>query len=226
MSAPVVEEGSMAALPLSKKAVAAIAAANSWEHDRVAQALASGRRGWIAAGVGAVLAVLGFAMGAFQSLRPPSAPYPVVVNRTTGQTSVVATLDAANVPVLAALDQHNVAVFVRARESYHFALLQRDYDQVGRMTVPETWAPYGVQFAGERAMQNVVAAKEEHRVTIVSVRLTRAPAWPASTHGAGACTGDDAVCVDGALRVPPRCHETARRPYRESFRFCGDGLSR
>ena len=85
-------------LPLSKKAVAAIAAANSWEQDRVAQAIASGRRGWIAAGVGAVLAVLGFGMATFQSLRPPPAPYPVVVDRTTGETSVVATLDAANVP--------------------------------------------------------------------------------------------------------------------------------
>ena len=57
-------------LPLSKKAVAAIAAANSWEQDRIAQALASGRRGWIAAGVGGALAVLGFSMATFQSLRP------------------------------------------------------------------------------------------------------------------------------------------------------------
>ena len=82
-------------LPLSKKAVAAIAAANSWEQDRIAQAIASGRRGWIAAGIGGVLAVLGFSMATFQSLRPPPAPYPVVVDRTTGETSVVATLDAS-----------------------------------------------------------------------------------------------------------------------------------
>ena len=70
-------------LPLSKKAVAAIAAANNWEQDRIAQAIASGRRGWIAAGIGGVLAVLGFSMATFQSLRPPPAPYPVVVDRTT-----------------------------------------------------------------------------------------------------------------------------------------------
>ena len=113
-------------LPLSKKAVASIAAANSWEQDRIAQAIASGRRGWIAAGVGGVLALLGFSMATFQSLRPPPAPYPVVVDRTTGETSVVATLDASNVPALAALDQHNAAVFVRSRESYNFQLLQRD----------------------------------------------------------------------------------------------------
>jgi|GEM_PF-2516595 len=85
-------------LPLSKKAVASIAAANSWEQDRIAQAIASGRRGWIAAGAGVVLALLGFSMATFQSLRLPPAPYPVVVDRTTGETSVVATLDASNAP--------------------------------------------------------------------------------------------------------------------------------
>ena len=164
----------VAPLPLSKKALAAIATAHSWEVDRIHQALTSARRGWIAAGVGASLAVLGFAMAAFQSLRPAAAPYPVVVDRTTGETSVVGTLDASNVPTLAVLDQHNAAVFVRARESYNFQLLQRDYDQVARMTVPETWAPYGGLFAGEKALQTVIGSKEEHRVTVVSVRLTRA----------------------------------------------------
>ena len=164
------------ALPLSKKAVAAIAAANTWEHDRVAQAIASGRRGWVAAGVGALLALMGFGMATFQSLRPPPAPYPVVVDRSTGETNVVARLDASSVPALAALDQHHAAVFVRSRESYNFSLLQRDYDQVARMTTPETWAPYGGKFAGEKAMQTAIAAKEEHRVTVISARLSRAPA--------------------------------------------------
>ena len=162
-------------LPLSKKAVAAIAAANTWEHDRVAQAMASSRRGWVAAGCGALLAVMGFGMATFQSLRPPPAPIPVLVDRTTGETNVVAQLDAANVPALAALDQHNAAVFVRARESYNFSLLQRDYDQVARMTTSETWAPYSGKFSGEKPMQATVAATQEHRVTVISARLSRPP---------------------------------------------------
>jgi type IV secretion system protein VirB8 len=200
-------------LPLSKKAVAAIAAANSWEQDRIAQAIASGRRGWIAAGVGGVLAVLGFSMATFQSLRPPPAPYPVVVDRTTGETSVVATLDASNVPALAALDQHNAAVFVRARESYNFQLLQRDYDQVARMTVPDTWAPYGSQFAGERAMQAVIAAKEEHRVTVVSVRLARSPV--AGKAGEAVVTFDRQIRpTQGQSPVTTRFVSTVRYEYR------------
>jgi len=200
-------------LPLSKKAVAVIAAANSWEQDRIAQAIASGRRGWIAAGVGAVLAVLGFSMATFQSLRPPPAPYPVLVDRITGETSVVATLDASNVPALAALDQHNAAVFVRARESYNFQLLQRDYDQVARMTIPDTWAPYGSQFAGERAMQAVIAAKEEHRVTVVSVRLTRSPAPGRS--GEAVVTFDRQIrSAQGQTPVTTRFVSTVRYEYR------------
>lgn len=200
-------------LPLSKKAVAAIAAANSWEQDRVAQAIASGRRGWIAAGVGGFLAVLGFSMATFQSLRPPPAPYPVLVDRMTGETSVVAPLDASNVPALAVLDQHNAAVFVRARESYNFPLLQRDYDQVARMTVPDTWAPYGSQFAGDRAIQVVIGPKEEHRVTVVSVRLTRSP--EAGRSGEAVVTFDRQVRhAQGQAPVTTRFVSAVRYEYR------------
>lgn len=200
-------------LPLSKKAVASIAAANGWEQDRIAQAIASGRRGWVAAGVGAVLAVLGFSMTTFQSLRPPPAPYPVVVDRTTGETSVVATLDAASVPALAVLDQHNAAVFVRARESYNFQLLQRDYDQVARMTVPDTWAPYGGQFVGDKALQSVIAAKEEHRVSVVSVRLTKTPV--AGNAGEAVVTFDRQIRpTQGQTPVTTRFVSTVRYEYR------------
>ena len=212
-SAPLDNPSKEVRLPLSKKAVASIAAANSWEQDRIAQAIASGRRGWIAAGVGGVLALLGFSMATFQSLRPPPAPYPVVVDRTTGETNVVATLDASNVPALAALDQHNAAVFVRSRESYNFQLLQRDYDQVARMTVPDTWAPYGSQFAGERAMQTVIAAKEEHRVTVVSVRLTRSPV--AGKSGEAVVTFDRQIRpTQGQTPITTRFVSTVRYEYR------------
>ena len=201
-------------LPLSKQAVAKIAAANTWEIDRVAQSLASARRGWLAAGVGATLAVLGFGMATFQSLRPAPAPIPVVVDRTTGEVNVVAPLDAATVPALAALDQHQLAVFVRAREAYHFSLLQRDYDQVARTTTPETWAPYGTRFSGEKPMQATIAATQEHRVTVVSVRLTRgAPA--AGRPGEAVVTFDREVrFTQGQAPTTTRYVATVRYEYR------------
>lgn len=158
---------------LSPKALAQIAQSSTWEQDRAETAMKSERRSWAIAGTATVVALLSMAMATFQSLRPPAAPYPVLVDRSTGQATAVPTVDDNNVPALAALDQHNAAVFVRARESYSFALLQRDYDQVARMTVGETWTPYGRQFVGESALQTVFADKLEHRVTVVSVRLAR-----------------------------------------------------
>ena len=161
-----------APLPLSSKALKAIAQADDWDTDVQAEAAASRRRAWQVAGAATVLALLGFAMAAFQSLRPPAPPVTIVVDRSTGETRVESSFDADSVPELTASDQHWAAVFIRARESYYFNLLQSDYNQVARMTTPETWAPYGSGFSGENAMQTKLGATQEHRITIVSVRLS------------------------------------------------------
>jgi type IV secretion system protein VirB8 len=81
------------------------------------------------------------------------------------------------------------------------------------MTVPDTWAPYGSQFAGEKAMQAVIAAKEEHRVTVVSVRLTRSPAPGKS--GEAVVTFDRQVRpTQGQTPVTTRFVSTVRYEYR------------
>jgi type IV secretion system protein VirB8 len=200
-------------LPLSKKALASIADARTWEEDRMANAIASSRRGWMAAGVCAVLAVLGVSMAAVQSFRPAPAPFPVVVDRTTGETNVVTSIDAASVPPLAALDQHNAAVFVRARESYHYALLQRDYDQVARMSTPDVWAAYGAKFQGANAMHTAIAGTQEHRVTVVSVRLSRLP--QGGKNGEAIVTFDKEIrSTQGQTPVTTRYVATVRYEYR------------
>lgn len=200
-------------LPLSKKALASIADARTWEEDRMANAIASSRRGWMAAGVCAVLAVLGVSMAAVQSLKPAPAPFPVVVDRTTGETNVVAGIDPANVPPLAALDQHHAAVFVRARESYNYSLLQRDYDQVARMTTPDTWAAYGAKFQGEGAMHTKIANTQEHRITVVSARLSRIP--QGGKNGEAIVTFDKEIRSNqGQTPVTTRYVATVRYEYR------------
>jgi type IV secretion system protein VirB8 len=198
--------------PLSPKAMAAIDEARTWETDRVANAVTSGRRAWIAAAVASVFGVLGMAMATFQSLRPPAAPYPVIVDRTTGETLAVPPLDAANVPALAALDQHNAAVFVRAREAYNLGLLQRDYEQVARMTSPETWAPYGRLFVGERALHTVLADKEEHRIVVISVRLTQTPT--VTVPGEAVVTYDKVIQPTTGPTTSARFVATVRYQYR------------
>ena len=95
----------------------------------------------------------------------------LVLDRGTGQTTVLPSLDSKTVPQVVALDHHNAAVYVRAREGYNFSMLGRDYEQVARMSTPETWAPYSRRFVGNAAMHEKLADRELHRITVISVRL-------------------------------------------------------
>ena len=159
-------------LPLSARALKKIAESDDYDTDSRNRDATSNRRAWQVAGAGVVLGLLGFGMALFESMRPPPAPVPIIVDRTTGEAHVVRTFDAESVPQLMAGDQHWAAVFVRARESYYFNLLQSDYNQVARMTTSETWSPYAAKFTGENAMQTKIGPAQEHRITVVSVRMS------------------------------------------------------
>lgn len=160
------------ALPRSHKALKAIAEARSWDSTVQDLRARSESRAWRVAGGSIVLALLGFGMALFQASRPIPAPVPIVVDRTTGETMVVPRFDENSVPQISAVDQHNAAVFVRAYESYFFNLLKRDYDQVARMATQEVFAPYSAKFAGDGAMQTKLGTAWEHRVTVISVRMS------------------------------------------------------
>ncbi len=159
-------------LPRSQKALKTIAEARSWDSTVQDIRARSEARAWMVAGGSIVLALLGFSMALFQATSPIPAPVPIVVDRTTGETMVVARFDENSVPQISAVDQHNAAVFVRAYESYFFNLLKRDYEQVARMSTQEVFAPYSAKFAGDNAMQTKLSTTWEHRVTVISVRMS------------------------------------------------------
>lgn len=159
-------------LPRSQKALKAIAEGGSWDATVQDIRRRSETRAWMVAGGSIVLAMLGFSMALFQATRPIAAPVPIVVDRTTGETMVVPHFDENSVPQISAIDQHNAAVFVRAYESYYFNLLKRDYDQVARMSTQEVFSPYSAKFTGDNAMQTKIGTTWEHRVTVISVRMS------------------------------------------------------
>ncbi len=159
-------------LPRSQKALKTIAEARSWDSTVQDLRARSESRAWMVAGGSIALALLGFSLALFQATRPIPAPVPIVVDRTTGETMVVPGFDQNSVPRISAIDQHNAAVFVRAYESYFFNLLKRDYDQVARMSTPEVFAPYSAKFAGDAAMQTKLGTTWEHRISVVSVRMS------------------------------------------------------
>lgn len=146
----------------------------AWEVDRAEMLARSERRAWRVAGsavtlaLAAVLAVV--AHGPLQKV----VEVPIVVDKQTGETTIQQRLSIETVPHLEALDKHNAAAFVRAREGYSWWWLQRDFDQVARMAVPAVFADYNRQFEGEAALQKKLSATEEWRVNVISVRLSAA----------------------------------------------------
>ncbi len=187
---------------LSRKTLEQLAKADGWDTDRMEQAALSTRRAWLAAAAGAFVGVIGIAAAAWSYHTPPPPPMAVLVDRSTGQAQVISKVTEADVPALAVLDQHNAAQYVRSREGYFPALLQRDYDAVARMSTPVAFKAYGDRFVGERALHKQLGMTQEHRVAIVSARPVRLPA-PGNAGAAdpsGITSGEMVVTFDKEVR--------------------------
>jgi len=146
----------------------------AWEVDRSLMLERSERRAWRVAIAGFSLGLLGIAAVFVQGPLRSVVEIPIVVDRVTGEATVQQRLDVETIPPMEALDKHNLAAFVRAREGYHWMFLQRDFDQVARMAVPAVFADYSRLFDGDAALQKKLAASEDWRIRIVSVRLSAA----------------------------------------------------
>jgi type IV secretion system protein VirB8 len=188
---------------MSRKGLEQLARCNTWDSDRLTEAAVSVRRAWMAAGAGAVLAVLGLTAAVLAYRTPPPPPMAVVVDRSTGATQVVSRVTEAEVPALAVLDQHNAALYVRAREGYFPSLLQRDYDAVARMSTPDAFKGYGDRFVGDKAMHKTLGMTQEHRITIVSARPVRLPARAdTGTSSPALSAGEMVITFDREIRSP------------------------
>lgn len=142
-----------------------------WETDRALMLERSERRAWTVAVAGLALGFVGIAAVFVQGPLRRVIEIPIVVDRVTGETTIQQRLSEETIPALDALDKHNLATFVRARESYSWMFLQRDFDQVARMAVPTVFADYNRQFEGEAALHKKLGATQDWRIQIVGVQL-------------------------------------------------------
>ncbi|EWS64160.1 Type IV secretion system protein virB8 [Hydrogenophaga sp. T4] len=156
----------------------------------------SERRAWRVAVAGLVLGLIGIAAVFVQGPLRRVVEIPIVVDRVTGETTVQQRLSEETIPAMEALDKHNLAAFVRARESYSWMFLQRDFDQVARMAVPGVFAEYNRQFEGDGALQKKIGAAEEWRINIVGVRLRAS--------GRSGNLSDATVTYDKVVRLTDR----------------------
>ena len=191
------EAAAMPGRSASHEADTAVFAANrAWELDRALMLERSERRAWWVAIAGLVLGLLGIAAVFAQGPLRRVVEIPIVVDRVTGEATIQQRLSAETIPPMEALDKHNLATFVRAREGYSWMWLQRDFDQVARMAVPLVFNDYSRQFEGDAALQKKIGAGEEWRINVVGVRLSAA--------GRSGNRGEATVTYDKVLRLIDR----------------------
>ena len=170
---------------------AELGANRAWEIDRAVMLERSERRAWSVAVAGLMLGLIGIAAVFVQGPLRRVVEIPIVVDRVTGEATIQQRLDVETIPPMEALDKHNLAIFVRAREAYSWMFLQRDFDQVARMAVPGVFTDYNRQFEGDGALQKRLGAGEDWRINIVGVRL--APSGRSGNRGEATVTYDKVV---------------------------------
>ena len=168
----------------------------AWEVDRALMLERSERRAWWAAGAGLLLGLIGIASVFVQGPLRRVVEIPIVVDRVTGETTIQQRLSVETIPPMEALDKHNLATFVRARESYTWMFLQRDFDQVARMAVPAVFNDFNRLFEGDAALQKKLGASEDWRINVVGVRL--------AASGRSGNRGEATVTYDKVVRLTDR----------------------
>jgi type IV secretion system protein VirB8 len=175
----------------------AVSGANrAWEIDRALMLERSERRAWWVAIAGMLLGLIGIAAVFVQGPLRRIVEIPIVVDRLTGEATIQQRLSVETIPPMEALDKHNLATFVRAREGYSWMFLQSDFDQVARMAVPAVFTDYNRQFEGDAALQKKLGASEDWRINVVGVRL--------AASGREGNRGEAQVTYDKVLRLTDR----------------------
>jgi type IV secretion system protein VirB8 len=168
----------------------------AWELDRALMLERSERRAWWVATAGMLLGLIGIAAVFVQGPLRRVVEIPIVVDRVTGEATVQQRLAVETIPPMEALDKHNLATFVRAREGYIWMFLQRDFDQVARMAVPAVFGDYNRQFEGDAALQKRLGASEDWRINVIGVRL--------AASGRAGNRGEAQVTYDKVVRLTDR----------------------
>jgi type IV secretion system protein VirB8 len=166
----------------------ALDANRGWEIDRALMLERSERRAWWVAIAGLLLGLIGIAAVFVQGPLRRVVEIPIVVDRVTGEATIQQRLSVETIPPMEALDKHNLATFVRARESYSWMFLQRDFDQVARMA--------NRLFDGDTALQKKLGASEDWRINVVGVRL--------AASGRSGNRGEATVTYDKVVRLTDR----------------------
>ena len=140
-----------------------------WETSRVQTIERSERRAWVVAMTAVIIA--GLAITAIAVMMPlkQSIPYVIRVDNTTGVPDIVTAMTDKIVTGDDVMDKYWLAQYVRARETYDWYTLQRDYTTVGLLSSANIGAGYAQLFEGKDALDKKYGKNIQATIDIVSV---------------------------------------------------------
>lgn len=158
-------------IPASEEA-AAYRAGLSWEASIEQLRQKSERYAWWVAGAACVIAACSVA--GITSLAPLRrvVPYLYMVDKAWGNLEYVGAVDDRTVKgSQELLDKHWTQTYINARESYHYTLLQSDYDTVMALSEENVGKDYARRYEGPNALDKQFGANIEIATSIISLRL-------------------------------------------------------
>lgn len=141
----------------------------NWESSRVLSVEKSERRAWRVTYGSVGITVLAIAAIAMMMPLKESIPYVVRVDNTTGVPDIVTAMSDKKVTGDEVMDKYWLAQYVRARETYDWYTLQRDYNTVGLLSSPNVGQAYANLFEGKDALDKTYGKTLRATVEIVSV---------------------------------------------------------
>ncbi|MDR1709139.1 MAG: virB8 family protein [Candidatus Accumulibacter sp.] len=140
------------------------AKALDWEARRIEIIEKSERRAWTVAFAALVVTALSWAAIALMMPLKEKIPYVIRVDNATGVPDIVTTMQDKRIAYDDVMDKYWVSMFVRARETYDWYTLQKDYDTVGLLASPAVGKEYAALFAGPEALDKKLG--KAHRITV------------------------------------------------------------
>lgn len=149
-----------------------------WEASITQAREASERRAWHVAAAAVAMTVLSWGGIALMLPLKESIPYVIRVDSVTGVPDIITVLDTKSITADDVSNKYWLAQYVRARETYDWHTLQKDYDTVGMLSSNSIGRAYANLFTGKDALDKRYGADTRATIDILSV-------VPAGTSGVG-----------------------------------------
>ena len=141
----------------------------SWESSTTLLMQQSQARAWFVAKCFGFAFVLSMVAIALMMPLKEAVPYVIFQDNKTGVPDIVTVLDEKGVGYNEVMDKYWLAQYVRARETYDWYTLQKDYNMVGLLSSNSVGASYSALFEGKDALDKKFGESVRATVEVVSV---------------------------------------------------------